>query len=216
MEVYKQPLLAKRYGSGFRTNFALGANNLQHNNYDNSDDWWYDFWSTPFFIRPRPNLKLDDHISYDLYQDGRIDCFVNITNEEPTGRWRKFKDGNGSAYHCQPVVTLTNSEGISTKRNLLWLIVYDGESDPSHIELEPSVSRKIIFAVISPTNDSGSRTIRIPTGPRTSGPWQYALLPSGEYNVDIRVTRRGTSCHRDYGKIRLPDTALQATNSLSQ
>lgn len=186
----------------------LGSNTCHFQHY--SEHNGFDLWDPPFFLKP--NLQLDEKITYRKYQDGRIDCLVNITNKEPTDFWKWFRKGRDTAYHCQAVLTLTNKENISERYWLIWLIVYEGLSNPAHIDLEPSGTRQIIFATIYPKNEQRKETeIYIPTGPSIdANHWNGAILKHGEYDVEIRITHRGPSLDRQYGKMQFPDRALQA------
>ncbi len=180
---------------------------FQHNSQHNS----FDLWDPPFFIRP--NLQLDPHVSYRRYPDGRIDYLVNVTNRQPTGIWRWFRKGNGTAFNCQPVLILTDSQRREYPYPLIWLIVYGNYSqNPSHIDIDPDVTRPIIVAVVRPNHENpNNRSIVIPMIPSPNlQEWSGPLLPHGEYEVSIRITRRGPSLTQSYGRIRFPDDALQA------
>jgi hypothetical protein len=189
----------------------LGAN-IYHLQYYSQHDG-FDLWDPPFFIKP--NLQLDPEITYHKYQDGRIDCLVNLTNKEPVGFWKWFRKGRGTAKHCQAVLTLTNKEGKQDKYWLIWLIVYEGISNPAHIDLDPSVTRQIIFAAVYPKSEQRKETeIYIPTGPSIdANHWNGAILKHGEHDVEIRITHSGPSVPRNYSKVKFPDDALNTTSS---
>ena len=159
-------------------------------------------------------LDLDKSISYQVYEDGRIDYIVNITNKQPTGILKFFRKGMGTAFNCQPVLILTNSTAKEIPYPLIWLIVYGNYSqNPSHIDLDPDVTRPIVFATVqADTKNSNDRRVIIPMVSNGLMSWSGYSLPCGEYNVKIKITRRGTSIIKDYGKVKFPDDAIQSAS----
>jgi len=176
-------------------------------------EWDKGLWKPGLKI---PKLQLNKEIYFKKDDLGRIDCLVDVENVIPTGLFKRFRYGGGTAYGCVPWVIFSRGRSEAHQHRLVWAHNTTDDVTDLNITIKPRELFSIAFARIVEDKKNPDKTkiiipeiisdFEIPAGQRF-GP----SIPHGDYEIHIKVTHDGYPARRSYPVMKLPTMVISSS-----